>query len=450
MRNMKKETILWVMLLFFVAGSLTGHSEPEAAMVENAVSAAKDEQRAFDERTGTPLDQLEARIAAQEERLRLLQDELEKLRNERERQDHDERFPQKEKPLAPEKQYGSAGVQNNRFFIQSADEINRMTIGGRIQPRFEHVQREDRDNLTRFRFRRVRLDVRGHVIDENLTFRIMPELRDRAELDTAWINYRFSDRFQLRAGQYSVPFSWERDVSSSRHQLTERSVANNAFQWPGGGGKDLGVMLHGNSPGNIRYATGVFGGEGKNRSGGSSEGVLLSGRVAWSPVGNHPNTETLLKPLEKPNLSFGAGAWYANRNAVRDWAPQVAGDQRADAYATTADGHLQVGRFSMHISGFYRRVEPEANVPAYDGSGFTLQGGYLFLPDRLFASLRYSESEANKKQFGNRKREVLGGVQIFHQGHHSKVHLETGWEQDRDGDQRRDAQIVRVQYQLLF
>jgi hypothetical protein len=66
------------------------------------------------------------------------------------------------------------------FSIESSDERNRLNIGGRIQPRFEYQRRENDDNFSRFRFRRLRVDFRGHVIDEDLTFRIMPELRDNA------------------------------------------------------------------------------------------------------------------------------------------------------------------------------------------------------------------------------------------------------------------------------
>ena len=179
---------------------------------------------------------------------------------------------------------GTVGLINGRFFIQSPDKKYRLNIGGRIQPRFTFERREDDDNLSEFRFRRLRLDLRGHVVSPDISFRIMPELRDNARLDTAYINFGLSDTFQLRVGQYNIPFAWERDVSSSRHQLTERSVANNIFQWPGGGGKDVGLTLHGQPVDDIRYGVGVFGGQGRNLAGEETDGVMLSGRATWSPI----------------------------------------------------------------------------------------------------------------------------------------------------------------------
>ncbi|MEX2381760.1 MAG: hypothetical protein WD490_05220, partial [Opitutales bacterium] len=179
--------------------------------------------------------------------------------------------------------------------------------------------------------------------------------------------------------------------SSSRHQLTERSTANNTFQWPGGGGKDIGITFHGQPLDDIRYAIGIFGGEGRNLSGESTEGLMFSGRGTWSPIGDYPNTEALVEPVDGTNLSFGAGGWYANKNAVRDWSPLDPGRQKADAAAATVDAHLQHGRFSTHASGFFRHVDVrDAGFSSFEGSGFNVQGGYLILPDRLFGSVRYS------------------------------------------------------------
>ncbi len=347
---------------------------------------------------------------------------------------------------------GVAGLENGRFFIQSPDEKNRLNIGGRIQPRFEYERREGDDNVSRARFRRLRLDFRGHVIDENLTFRIMPELRDNARLDTAYINFRFSDAVQIRAGQFNVPFAWERDSSSSRHQLTERSTANNEFQWPGGGGKDVGATIHGRFAEDVRYAAGVFGGEGRNLSGEGTEGVMVSGRVTWSLLGEYPGSEALVQPVERTNLSFGAGAWYAHQSAVRDWYPWDDDEgQTANAFANTVDAQWQKGRFSAYAAGFFRRVNPrEDGFSTFNGVGFNVQGGYLILRERLFGGLRYSQAAPDDTVDEGKTREVIGGLQIYHNGHRSKVHLEAGWEQRHDADDWRDTEIVRMQYQLLF
>ncbi len=347
---------------------------------------------------------------------------------------------------------GVAGLENGRFFIQSPDERNRLNIGGRIQPRFEYERRGGEENAARARFRRLRVDFRGHVIDENLTFRIMPELRDNARLDTAYVNFRFSDAVQIRAGQFNVPFAWERDSSSSRHQLTERSTANNEFQWPGGGGKDVGATLHGQPVEDVRYAAGVFGGEGRNLSGESTEGVMVSGRATWSPLGDYPRNEALVQPVEGTNLSFGAGAWYANQSAMRDWYPwDDDEDQTAHAFANTLDVQWQNGRFSAHAAGFFRQVNPrEDGFSTFNGFGLNVQGGYLILPERLFGGLRYSQANPDDTRDEGKARQVIGGLQLYHNGHRSKVHLEAGWEQHHDTDDWRDTEIVRVQYQLLF
>lgn len=346
---------------------------------------------------------------------------------------------------------GTAGVRDGRFFIESADERHRVTLGGRVQPRFEYQRREDQENLTRFRFRRLRIDLRGRAFTEDLTFRIMPELRDDARLDTAYVNYRFNEAAQVRLGQYNVPFAWERDVSSSRQQFTERSTANNEFQWPGGGGKDVGVMVHGEPRDDVRYGVGVFGGEGRNLAGEGTEGVMLAGRATWAALGDYPETEALVEQVEGTNLAFGAGAWYANHNAVHDWFIWDDDAQTAHAGAATVDAHWQRGPMALHASGFFRRVKPrEGGFDSFEGLGFNVQGGYLLVPERLFGALRYSQAEPDRDRREGRMREVVGGVQVYHHGHRSKVHFELAWAQRHDGDDRLSDETARMQYQLLF
>lgn len=326
-----------------------------------------------------------------------------------------------------------------------------MNIRGRIQPRFEYERGDDGDDLTRFRFRRLRLDFRGHVYSEDLTWRIMPEFRDNVRLDTAFVNYRVSEVFQFRAGQYNLPFAWERDVSSSFQQFTERSLANNEFQWPGGGGKDIGVMLHGRPLDDFRYAVGIFGGQGRNLGAESTSGFLYSGRVTWTALGDYPRTEVLVEPVEHPNLSFGAGAWYANNSAVRDWFPWDDQRQTADAFAATLDGQFQAGRFSTILSGFLRRVQPrEGGFSSFTGTGFNVQGGYLVLPERLFGSVRYSQAAPDRQRRDGMEREFLAALQVFFSGQQSKITLEAGRIQRYVGGARRDGDVVRIQYQLLF
>jgi len=92
---------------------------------------------------------------------------------------------------------GVAGVKNGRFFIQSPD--------------------------------------RGHVFGEDLTFRIMPEMTGNVRLDTAYVNRRFTDGFEVRADcrciseAISQKFMWKpvgRNNTTRNDGLTPSSFAS--------------------------------------------------------------------------------------------------------------------------------------------------------------------------------------------------------------------------------
>jgi hypothetical protein len=167
-------------------------------------------------------------------------------------------------------------------------------------------------------------------------------------------------------------------------------------------------------------------------------------------MGSYPDAEALIKPVAERNLTVGLGAGYANKNAARDWHPWSPGDFTADVFGATTDLHFQIHRFSSHLSGFYRDVGTRGPAPSYDGFGFTLQGGYLMVPDRLFGSLRYSQAEPNRDEPQGKQRETIAGLQVYQFGHGAKLHLEAGRLQTHNGDRWLDSDVLRGQYQLLF
>ena len=97
----------------------------------------------------------------------------------------------------------TAGLENGRFFLQSSDGRYRLNVGGRVQARYEYRSSAVDGDTSSFFLRRVRLDFRGHLGDERLTFRIMPELAGTATLRDGWINWAFDRALQVRVGQFA-------------------------------------------------------------------------------------------------------------------------------------------------------------------------------------------------------------------------------------------------------
>ncbi len=151
------------------------------------------------------IEALRGEIEAQRLRTEALEAELERVRASAQRQA--ERTAETEvaiAPLAERIEAGDLAGWDRGFYLRVRDDAFRLNIGGWIQPRFEFQRRSDAENKSSFYMRRVRLDLRGHVFTDRLTFRIMPELARTANLRDGWINYAFRPWAQVRFGQFTA------------------------------------------------------------------------------------------------------------------------------------------------------------------------------------------------------------------------------------------------------
>ena len=103
---------------------------------------------------------------------------------------------------------------DNGFYIGSSDEKFRMTVNAWSQFRWTHygtrsdnrylLPRFERDDRTGFDVQRLRLAISGWAYSKDLTYHITfrseaPDNYD-AVIHYAWVNYRFADEFQVKAG----------------------------------------------------------------------------------------------------------------------------------------------------------------------------------------------------------------------------------------------------------
>ncbi len=323
-----------------------------------------------------------------------------------------------------------------------------MNLGGRLQPRYEYKQIEGSENLSTFDLRRAWLEFNGHLIEENLTWQVIADLGNE-RLWNGWIDYRLSDLQAFRVGQYDIPWGWERRTSSNRHLFTERSVANNNFQWPTGGG-DVGVQMHG-ARGRVSYEVGVFSGEGRlfDRADTFSQGNLYTGRLEYSLLGGDAKPEAIVVPVPETNLALGLGAYQTNRNYLRDWSGDGSDSGAEKARVYTANLSFQHNRYTVQLQGFSRDVDPDGGEN-YRGRGYTIGAGVLLQPENFFLAARFSSSDPNRDNSELKRRQSYLGLQWYHSGHRWKTHFEVGREEERNSDGWEETDIFRIQQHLSF
>lgn len=141
------------------------------------------------------------------------------------------------------------------FYIRSADNDFYMRINGRFQFRFTHygtrssnrylLPRRQRDDRTGFDVQRMRFGFRGNAWGQDFTYRFEFQAdagaRNDARARYAWVNYKFSEAFQVKAGIFKIASTRGQMTSSGSLQFVDRSVTDAVFEY----GRGLGVRFWG-------------------------------------------------------------------------------------------------------------------------------------------------------------------------------------------------------------
>lgn len=129
------------------------------------------------------------------------------------------------------------------FYVKSSDEKFLMKFYGLLQVRWDYystrasnryrnpgAQRNDR---TGFEIPRARFGIQGHVYSKDLTYAL--ELRsdvgrqNDTDIESAYVNYRFRDEFQIRAGTFRLASTRAQVTSSSKQQAIDRPPSDAVF-----------------------------------------------------------------------------------------------------------------------------------------------------------------------------------------------------------------------------
>ncbi len=160
--------------------------------------------------------------------------------------------------------------------FENEDKSTTFQIGGRIHADYRTFDHGNNENQTTgntsnesdtFDIRRARLEFKGHFYD-NFDFLLSADAAGQtngntgAILDQAWLNISHYKPVQFRVGQFKVPMSMERKMSSNALDFMERSQHDTISTY-----EDRGAMIWGVPNDGVTYALAVVNGEGnKNRN----------------------------------------------------------------------------------------------------------------------------------------------------------------------------------------
>lgn len=164
--------------------------------------------------------------------------------------------------------------------MRSADEQFNLRITGQIQADYRSfLDGADSTDIDTFLVRRARLGIEANVF-KYYEFRLLPDFgQSQPQIQDAYLNVHYWDAFQIEAGKFKQPFSYEQLIQDRFVPTMERSMIDQLVP-----ARDEGVMIHGQKLLGDRfdYAVAVSNGE-QNGNTDTNDNKDLTARVVLRP-----------------------------------------------------------------------------------------------------------------------------------------------------------------------
>lgn len=337
--------------------------------------------------------------------------------------------------------------------VTSQDGRFRMTtrVRGQFLYTLEHEPADDATLVEQgFQIRRARLTFSGHWFGKKNTYKfelaVSPKdiglktdgsAHAKSPLLDFYLHFKPLRDLEIRMGQYKVPYSRQRVVSSGNLQLVDRSLANGEFTVD----RDLGFDIRSKNVGGIdlfRYYAGVYMGEGHSSYSMNDFGMMYLARVEVLPLGMFDDyKESDHTRLKAARLSIGAAYGFVDEGKKNKG---IIGSTPADGGTTdthnvTADLTFRASGFSLDGAFFWR--QGTRNVPADEdrateedgtfvevedarnGLGYYAQAGFLVPNTGLEVSGRYGAVAAASADTSLTEDHELGGGLSYYVARHS-------------------------------
>jgi phosphate-selective porin OprO and OprP len=324
--------------------------------------------------------------------------------------------------------------------------LGTLGISNRLQVRFTQEMPEVGDDVGSFRIRRMRTKFDGWVYTKNLTYELQFDTAAQTNLlQDANINYDFTNgkkTFQLKAGQYKVPFGRQELTSSGSQEFVDRSIVSAEFAR----GRDIGVQAWGTPMGGkLDWRFGIFNGNGRTVDRNDNDKFQTNARLTWQPFGDVKYSEGDFDSTGTPLFAIAA-QYESNERPVA-----AAGSTPAH----TADREIVGGDVVFKYKGFFLFAEVfdastnrSGTVSDFDHDGFHAQAGYFIVPQKLEVALRLAELDPNANVNNDEREETGVALGYFFNKHNHKLQADYRQIENQANNQTNDE--FRLQYQLIF
>lgn len=325
------------------------------------------------------------------------------------------------------------------------------------------------DSVGSFRIRRAKTKFEGWFYNKSLSYEVQLNYADTAStLEDAQISWDISNtkKFQVKLGQFKVPFGRQELTSSGSQQFVDRSQVSNEFAK----GRDQGLQVFGLlGGGKLDWRAGVFNGNARNKSANDNSKYQYNARLQFAPNGDPKYSESDFESTDKLLWAIAAdfdstdfGRTVAQPAASVPPAPPAtplpkvsacpcAGNFKGQTFGV--DAVVKFKAFSAFGEYFNREIKPSdgatAGSPTFKSNGYHVQVGYLIGTKRQWeVAGRYGSFDPTDDVSGNDRTEWRVGLNYFYNKHSLKVQADYGALKNKG--RSTDDQELRVQTQFIF
>jgi phosphate-selective porin OprO/OprP len=285
------------------------------------------------------------------------------------------------------------------FYLRSRDRDFNLRITGQIQADYRaYLDGTDYTDIDTFLLRRARLGIEADMF-RYYEFRLLPDFgQNQPTIQDAYLNVHYWDFFQVEAGKFKQPFSYEQLIQDRFVPTLERSLFDQLVP-----ARDEGVMIHGQKLlGNrVDYYFSVSNGE-INGNGDTNKLKDLAGRVVVRPfnserwdllhglqLGVAATTGVEQEPINPNTLKTPLGVQYFQYNST----------VRADGLRTRWSPELSYFYGSLGVAAQYFHEDQDMR-PSFVGPTFRflvdvpMDGYYVLVTYLLTGEERTTYSQA--------------------------------------------------------
>lgn len=252
----------------------------------------------------------------------------------------------------------------------------------------------DRDSASlgdSFEVRRARIGIAG-TINKDISYEVVGNAVGGTTnfVDTAWGNYGFNKKAQVRVGRFKQPFSMEEQSSSNNVSFMERSYGNQMVP-----GKRLGAMVHGEPMTGLTYGISIYQDGFNENTNQSSIGNKQAARLTLNLA--------QLRDIKDTVLHIGAGYTGGESSVV----PTNSGNTQSAADTTTRATIVALRSENRGQSNVYRaQIGGDTLRSATTTSTSTLTGTTVTTTSTTAGGLGYNQSANNAITIGQKLRGV--------------------------------------------